>query len=172
LARGFYEAGANQNGVKLYASIETGSFLILNYTLSGSKVHDSKEFENVWKGLPGNVIPVRSFADNTYACDECLDVVRGSNAIPIHKIRKDAKYVHKPKTAYQKLFHFTKHWPNSYNALYGIRNHAETAFSMIDSRFGHRMRCQNKIGIKNEVKSKVSAHNIRALACKEFLFGY
>ncbi len=167
-----YDVRANQNWIKLHASIETGSFLILNYTLSDSNVHDSKEFENVWKGLPGNVIPVRSLADNAYTSDECLNVVRGSNAIPIHKIRKDAKYAHKPNTAYQKLVHFAKHWPNRYNALYGIRNHAETAFSMIDSRFGYRIRCRNKIGRKNEVQSKINSHNIRALACKEFLFGY
>jgi len=49
-----------------------------------------------------------------------------------------------------------------------IADHAETAFSMIDGRFGHRIRCRSETGRNNEVRSKIAAHNIRMLAWMNF----
>jgi len=48
--------------------------------------------------------------------------------------------------------------------MYGKRNHAETAFGMIQICFGDRIRCRTEIGRKNEMHSKINAHNVRMLA--------
>ena len=50
-------------------------------------------------------------------------------------------------------------------------DHAETAFSMIGGRFGYRIKCRLKTGQKNEVRSKIAAHNIRMLAWISFKSG-
>jgi transposase len=51
---------------------------------------------------------------------------------------------------------FAIHWPNRYAKMYGKRNHAETAFGMIQSCFGYRVRCRTEFGNKNEVSSKIT----------------
>jgi hypothetical protein len=40
--------------------------------------------------------------------------------------------------------------------MYGKRNHAETAFSVIGRLFGYRIRCRSKMGRKNEVHAKIA----------------
>lgn len=85
-------------------------------------------------------------------------------ATPIHGVKKNAVYVRHPKTSYHRLVSFDTHFPNRYVKLYGKRNHAETAFGMIQGRFGYRIRCRSETGRKNEVHSKINAHNVRMLA--------
>ena len=91
-------------------------------------------------------------------------MARRHGATPIHGVKKNVVYVHHPTTSYQKLVNFATHWPNRYARLYSKRNHAETAFDMIQSRFGYGIRCRSETGRKNEVHSKINAHNLRMLA--------
>ena len=163
-----HEHRAKQNWVKLHAAIEVDSFLVLNYVLTDSDVHESQVFGEVWDDIPTNVKPIRSLADAGYEWEECLQIALAHGATPIHGTKKNAVYHSNPVTAYQRLVNFTIHWPNRFQELYGKRNHAETSFSMIQSRFGYRIRCRSKIGRKNEVQSKINAHNIRMLAWRDF----
>ena len=163
-----YDHRANQNWVKLHAAIEINSFFVLNYELTKSNVHDSQVFGDVWDDVPNNIIPIRSLADAAYNGEKCLQVALKHGATPIHGIKKNAVYHRHPETAYQRMVNFFTHWPNRYQSLYGKRNHAETAFGMIKSRFGYRIRCRSKIGRRNEVQSKINAHNIRMLARLDF----
>jgi len=163
-----YSHRANQDWVKIHAAVEIDNFLIWNYVLTKSNVHDSQVFSEVWDDMPNNVIPIRSLADAAYNGINCLQTALNHGATPIHGVKKNAVYRHHPENAYQKLVNFKTHWPKRYQKLYGKRNHAETAFSMIQSRFGYRIRCRSKIGRKNEVQSKINAHNIRMLAWLDF----
>jgi len=134
-----YEVKANQNWVKVHACIEVDNFLILNYAMTKSKVHDSNMFGTIWKDLPDNVKPIRSLADKAYHGSKCLEAALEYGAVPIHGIKENAIHHRYPKTAYQKMVNFATHWPNRYKRLYGKRNHAETAFSMIETHFSHRI---------------------------------
>jgi transposase len=163
-----YAHRANQNWVKVHAAIEVDTFLVLNYEFTESNVHDSQAFDVVWDDIPKNVIPIRSLADAAYNGEKCLQTALAHGATPIHGIKKNAVYHSQPETSHQKLTNFKTHWPNRYQTLYGKRNHAETTFSMIQSRFGYRIRCRSKMGRKNEVHSKINAHNIRMLAWLDF----
>ena len=163
-----YDHRANQNWVKIHSAIEIGTFLVLNYEFTEPNVHDSQVFESVWDDIPENVIPIRSLADAAYNGEKCLQAALAHGATPIHGIKKNAVYLPYPETAHQKLVNFKTHWPNRYQSLYGKRNHAETTFSMIQSRFGYRIRCRSKMGRQNEVHSKINAHKIRMLAWLDF----
>ena len=46
---------AMENWVKIHAVIEVDSFVVLNYELTPSNLHDSQMFSNVWDRLPKNV---------------------------------------------------------------------------------------------------------------------
>ena len=46
---------AMENWVKIHAVIEVDSFVVLNYELTPSNVHDSQMFSDVWDRLPTNV---------------------------------------------------------------------------------------------------------------------
>ena len=163
-----HEIKANQNWVKLHACIEVDNFLILNYTMTKSKVHDSNMFGSLWENLPENVKPIRSLADKAYHGNKCLNAAKAKGAVPIHGIKENAIHKRYPETAYQKMVNFGIHWPNRYKKLYGKRNHAETAFSMIGAHFGHRIRSRSKLGRKNEIQIKINAHNIRILTAMEW----
>lgn len=159
-----YAIRAKQDWVKVHAAIEVDSFFVLSYTLTRSNVHDSQQFKNVWSSLPGNVVPTRSLADCAYTGEKCLQAAREHGATPIHGVKRNAVYVHHPTTSYQKLVNFATHWPNRFAVLYGKRDHAETAFGMIQSRFGYRIRCRSEAGRRNDVHSKINLHNVRMLA--------
>lgn len=158
-----------QDWVKLHASIEVDSLLILSYSLSGSDVHESQMFEEVWDDIPDNFETVRSLADGGYGGNPCLEIVRRSGSIPIHGIRKDAVLVNHPHTAYEKMVSFAKHFPNRYAELYSKRNQVETTFSMIDKRFGYRIKCRDPIARENEVQAKVNAYNIKVITAQEVI---
>jgi len=155
---------ARRSRVKVHAAVEVDSFFVLSYDLSKSNVPESQRFEAVWNGLLRNVEPRRSLADSAHCGERCLQIAREQGATPVHGIRKNAVYVRNPTSLYQKLVRFAIHWPNRYAKMYGRRNHAETAFGMIQSCFGYRIRCRTEIGRKNEVHSKINAHNVRMLA--------
>jgi hypothetical protein len=128
--------------VKTHAAIEVDNFIALSYELTALNVHESQLFSEVWNGLPDNVSSKRSLADSAYVGNDCLAVARLQGATPLHKIKKNARHFSKPGTLYRKMASFWQHWPNRAAALYGTRNHAETAFSMIGGWFGHPIRCR------------------------------
>ncbi len=157
---------ASQDWVKIHAAIEVDQFFVLSYCLTDSNVHDSQMFPEVWERLPKNVSPRRSLADSAYHGEACLAAARQLGATPLHGIKKNARHFPRPETLYQKMVSFWQHWPNRAAALYGKRNHAETAFSMIGRLFGYRIKCRSKTARKNEVQAKVAMFNLLLLARK------
>jgi len=139
---------ATENWVKLHAVIEADEFFVLSYELTRSNVHDSQMFAGVWDKLPSNVSPKRSLADSAYHGEVCLAAAREHGAVPLQSVKKNARHFARPETFYQKMVSFWQHWPNRAATLYGKRNHAETAFSMIQRLFGYRLRCRTEIGRK------------------------
>jgi len=161
-----YGIKAKQDWVKIHAAIEVDRFFVLSYCLTDSNVHESQMFGDVWNGLPRNVFPKRSLADSAYHGERCLQAALAHGATPLHGIKKNARHFAHPETAYQRMANFWQHWPNRAAALYGKRNHAETAFSMIGRLFGYRIKCRSKTGRKNEVQAKISMYNLLLLARK------
>ncbi|MGB9591983.1 MAG: transposase [Candidatus Kryptoniota bacterium] len=162
-----YGIRASQDWIKTHAAVEVDSFSILSYSLTKSNVHESQPFEEVWGNLPRNITPLRSLADSAYNGEKCLQVALRHGATPIHGIKKNARFFKHPETQYQKMTNFATHWPNRYAEMYGKRNHAETAFSMITRLFGYRLRCRSRIGRKNEVQAKLSIFNLFLLAKRD-----
>jgi transposase len=164
-----YDVRASQDWVKVHATVETETFLILSYTLTPSNVHESQQYETLWNNLPKNIKPKRSLADSAYTSENILQTAHKHGATPYHGIKKNAIYHKHPKTAYQKMVNFATHWPNRYQERYGKRNHIETTFSMIETHFGHKIRSRTKTARKNETQTKIIAHNIRILALQQYI---
>jgi len=164
-----YDVRCNQNWVKTHITTEKETLIISSYSLTKSYVHDSKVFRNNWERLPKNVIPTHSLADGSYATKEICEYVRKWDAIPHHGIRKDAICKKHPKTAYEKMVYYARHFPKKFKKIYSMRNLVETVFSMIDSSFGYRIRCRSDIGRKNEVHAKIQSHNLRMICLQNFM---
>ncbi len=113
-----------------------------------SNVQDRQMFASVWDRLPSNVTPMRSLADSAYVGEKCLAAARQHGATPLHAIKKNARNYERPRTLYQKLVIFARHWPNRFTLLYAKRAHAATVFSMISTLLKHRLRCRSKRGRK------------------------
>lgn len=157
-----------QDWIKAHVIIDEDSLIILSYSLTKSNVHDSQIFENNWKNIPKNVIPKRSIADCAYTSNVLLQLVRASKATPYHGLRNNAVYTNNPKNAYDKLVYYVTHFSKQYKEIYSLRSLVETVFSMIDARFGYRVRCRSSRGRKNETQSKIISHNIRMICAKDF----
>ena len=157
--------------MKAHVNIDEDSLMIMSYSLTDSNVHESVEFEKNWNNLPDNVTPLKSLADSAYTSNDILQLVRESGAIPYHGVKKNAVCKKHPKTSYDKLVYFARHFPEKFNDVYCMRGLVETVFSMIDARFGYRIRCRSDIGRKNEVHAKFASHNLRMI-CVKILFKY
>lgn len=83
---------------------------------------------------------MRGLADSAYNGEKCLQTAIRHGAMPMHGLKRNTRFFFRPQTQYPKMAHFAKHWPNRYEEMYGKRNHAETAFSMIIRLFGYRVR--------------------------------
>ena len=59
---------------------------------------------------------------------------------------------------------FTTDWPNRFARLTEIRNLVESAYSSIEERFGHQLRCQSRVGQPNEILAKGIVKNVRVVA--------
>ena len=164
-----YEVRACQDWVKVHATVEIETFFILSYTFTESNVHESQIYEELWNELPENIRPKRSLADAAYTSESCLQVAKQHGATPYHGIKKNAVYHRHPKTAYEKMVNFARHWPNRFQKQYGKRNHIETAFSQTDACFDHRLKCRTETARKNEVQTKLCAQNIRMLALQQHI---
>lgn len=164
-----HPARPKQDWVKTHTATEVDNFLILSYVLTESDIHDSQVFEEVWQGLPENVNPKRSLADSAYTNHKILNYLEDKAVTPFHGVKSNAVYKHNPTNQYEKLVNFFTHWPNRFQKYYGKRVHAETTYSMIDRRFGYRIRCRTKTGRKNEVQAKINMHNIRMVAAKGYI---
>ncbi len=128
--------------MKTHAVIDTDTLIVLSYKYNDSKVHECQMFSRVWDGLPRNVKPKRILVDSAYHGETCLLAACQHGAVPLHGINKNARHFMKPEALNQKTASFWRHWPKRAATLYGKRNHAEAAFSMIRGRFGHRIRCR------------------------------
>jgi transposase len=162
-----HAARAKEKWTKANVAIGVDEFLVLSYHLSGSDVHESQTFEEVWDQLPENVEPIQSLADSAYCSEKCLAVARRHGATPFHRIKSNARNFSRPCTNYQKQVNFARHWPNRYRAFLAKRAHSETVFSMIGSLFGYRLRCRNSENRRNEVRIKFVIFNIFQLARRE-----
>lgn len=166
-----YDKRAVENWVKAHAAIEVDSFLILNYELTDSDVHESQMYEDVWDDLPDNVEPIRSLADSAYTSNYCIRVANKHGASAIHDVKKNAVHRSNPMNGYEKLVNFAKHWPNRFKQIKAKRAHVETTFGIVSECFNYRLRCRNDIARKNEVQAKYASHNIRIIAASAYMNG-
>jgi len=109
-------------------------------------------------------MPRRSLADSAYFGNECPAGARQHEAKPLHAIKRSARHLTMPETNYQKMVSSWRHWPNRAAARYRKRNHAETTFSIIGGRFGHRIPHHSDTGRKNEVSKNFIANKVLMLA--------
>jgi len=160
---------ATENWEKTHLAVEVPALVSLNLDFTPSQRHDSQRFAPVWEGLPDNVDPIRSLADNAYAGNDCLETAREHGATPIHDLREDHRYERWPKTAYEKLCNFATHWPNRYEELKADRSLIESKISCVKQTSGGRLRCQDQRARRNEVRTKVLADDVRMLELRRFL---
>lgn len=159
-----YAKRADPVWIKFNAVVDDATLRFLAIEVYDANVHESQMFEAVWKKIPLSIKIARSLADTAFAGLRCLNVVRARGAIPIHRIRKDAVYAATPRTPYQKLVNFAKHWTNRYRELMARRSRIESVFSMLDRMFNFRLRCRTKQGRRNEVRLRLAMFNIFMLA--------
>lgn len=149
--------------VKLSAAVDVGSMMIASYHTSDSKEHDSTHFERVWKGIPSSFRPTESLADKAYSSAKCADVATMHGAMPYHGVKEWAVCVPEPEDAYQEMV--LRYWCDrtSYQEALSKRSLVETAFHMMKSSCGYRLRCRKWNARVNEVQAKIAVHNIRML---------
>ena len=159
---------ALQPWVKLSAAIDVDSMMIASYHTSNSKEHDSTHFKRVWDNIPSSFHPTVSLADKAYSSAACVDVATSYGAMPYHGIKEWAICVPEPEDAYQEMV--LRYWcdPSGYQEVFSKRSLVETAFHMMKSSYGFRLRCRKWNSRVNEVQAKIAVHNIKMLVRKNW----
>lgn len=153
--------------VKSHAAVIVPQQLYAASIQSAPNLHDSRAFAEVWQNIPTHLEPTRSLADSAYAGKVCLRAARDRGAVPMHAIKRNAKWHHRPGSDYEKMVRFQRTFPVRAKALLGQRSLVETTFHSTKNRFGDQLRCRSKTGRINEIQIKQVSHNIRTIIGRE-----
>ena len=80
-------------------------------------VYRSQGIAPMWDQMPADIRSICSLADGAYANRQCFEVARKVGATHLHKPRRDAIHVTRPKSDLQRTVNFATHWPNRSKAL-------------------------------------------------------
>lgn len=164
-----YGLRATGDFLKSHAAVMVPQQLYVASIQSAPNLHDSQAFAEVWELIPGYIKPTRSLADSAYAGSACLRAARQRGAVPMHAIKKNAKWHRQPGSDYEKMVRFQRTFPKRAKALLGQRSMVETTFQTTKNRFGDQLRCRTQTGRLNEIRTKQIAHNIRTILGRQFV---
>jgi hypothetical protein len=166
-----YGLRATGDFVKSHAAVMVPQMLYVSSLQTAPNLHDSQAFAAVWESIPGHIKPTRSLADSAYAGKACLRAAKQGGAVPMHAIKKNAKWHHQPGSDYEKMVRFQRTFPTRARTLLGQRSLVESTFQQTKNRFGDRLACRSQTGRINEIQTKQIAHNIRTIIGRETTLG-
>ena len=132
--------------------------------VTDGEVHDSPQLARLLDSLPLDDIEVVA-ADAGYLSRRNCDLIEAKGAKPYIKIKKNIQVIRAfGSRAWVNMILEWRANPEAWNKKYNMRSSAESAFSAIKRRFGHRLASIRKDLQRKELMTKVLAYNINILA--------
>lgn len=128
------------------------------------EVHDSTQLAALLDSLPLDDIEAVT-ADAGYLSRHNCDLIEAKGAKPYIKLKKNIQVIRAyGSRAWVNMILEWRKDPKAWNKKYHMRSSAETAFSAIKRRFGHRLASIRKDLQRKELMTKVLAYNLNILA--------
>jgi transposase len=128
-------------------------------------VNDASQLGALLEGLPLDDIEAVT-ADAGYLSRHNCDLIEAKGAKPYIKIKKNIEVIRAwGSRAWVNMILEWRADPKAWNRRYHVRSSAESAFSAIKRRFGHRLGSIRKDLQRKELMTKVLAYNLNIL-CK------
>lgn len=162
--------------LKLHIMVGVKTHIITSVEVSDRHDNDYGFFEPLVKQTAQNFKAREISADKAYIGLSNLRLVVDNGAQPFIPFKKGATAHHwrsyKDKSGlWTRMFHFFKYHEEEFYESYHKRSNVETAFSMIKSKFGERLRSKTRTAQVNEVLLKVLCHNLCVIVQSIFELG-
>jgi transposase len=132
--------------------------------VTSGEVHDSTQLGALLESLPIDDLEAVT-ADAGYLSRRNCDLIVGVGAKPYIRLKKNVKIIraYGSKAWVDMIVEWRKN-PRAWNRRYHLRSCAESAFSAIKRRFGHRLASIRRDLQRKELMTKVLAYNLNILA--------
>ena len=132
--------------------------------VTSGEVHDSTQLGALLTSLPIDDLEAVT-ADAGYLSRQNCDLIEAVGAKPYIKIRKNVNTIRArgSRAWVNKILEWRRN-PKAWNKRYHKRSCAESAFSAIKRRFGHRLASIRRDLQRKELMTKVISYNINIFA--------
>lgn len=103
-------------------------------------------------------------ADSACLSRRNCDLIEAQGAKPFIKTKRNVKGKSHGSKAWKNMIHYFRGNPHGWSQTYRYRSSAETAFSTIKRKFGHRLTAVRKDLQRKELMTKVIVYNLNILA--------
>ncbi|KYK19915.1 hypothetical protein AYK24_04730 [Thermoplasmatales archaeon SG8-52-4] len=124
---------------------------------------DSPQFKNLIQ-ITSKTFKIREIsADKAYSSRKNLQCVASLGAVPFIPFRENATGKSRGTMIWGMMKRFYDKHNEYFMSQYHKRSNAESVFSMMKRKFGHKLYSKSEVGQVNEILCKVLAHNICVL---------
>ena len=156
--------------LKLHAMVGVTTHVITSVEISDRDSHDTNYFKPLVTQTAQHFSLREVSGDKAYASRSNLRLVEGFGGKPYVAFRSNTRGDTKCET-WNRIFHLYSYHREEYMRHYHKRSNSESAFSMIKSRFGERLRSKTETAQVNELLCKVLAHNLVCLTQSMYELG-
>lgn len=158
----------NREWIKVHISCGTKTNIVTSASVSGWNAHDTNYFEPLLARTAEGFNIEQVSADRAYLSHQNLELARMLNAYPFIPFKSNTVPVEKDGTIWAAMYDMYMNDYENWKAYYHQRSNVETVFSMVEAKFGKRIRMKNPVGQVNEALYKMLCHNIVVLAHEIF----
>jgi len=159
-----HRSGCRREWLKLHAAVTCVLKAIPSMEVTSGEVHDSSQLGALLDSLPLDDIEAVT-ADAGYLSRHNCDLIEAKGAKPYIKIKKNIRVIRAfGSRAWRNMILEWRADPKAWNKKYHVRSSAESAFSAIKRRFGHKSASIRKDLQRKELMAKVLAYNLNILA--------
>jgi transposase len=156
--------------LKLHAMVGVTTHVITSVEISGRDSHDTNYFKPLVTHAAQHFNLREVSGDKAYATRANLRLVESVGAKPYIAFRSNVRGDSKCAT-WNRIVHYYNFQREEYMKHYHRRSNVESAFSMIKSRFGERLRSKTRAAQINELLCKVLCHNLVCLVHSMYELG-
>ena len=150
--------------VKAHILVGSKTNIIASAVITQEDGADSPQFRPLVNDAHNSGFEIKEIqADKAYSSRDNHDIADGVGATAYIPFKTNATGTSKGSLIWSKAYHYFMFKREEFLDHYHKRSNVETAFMMIKSKFGEKLKSKNWIAQKNEMLCKLIAHNIVVL---------
>ena len=152
-----------QDWVKAHVMVGVKTNVITAIEVTHAHASDHNQFQSLVETTSQNFVIDSVAGDKAYSSYRNLQLILSKAAMPYIDFKVTARADGKSPAAWRRMFHYYSYNKEEFMRHYHKRSNVETAFHMIKSKFGDKVRSRIPTAQMNEVLCKALCHNISCL---------